>query len=121
MTVYIASRFLNKSGVKSLTAKLATAVPPIHCIQTWPDEVLGSDTKANALRDLQQIQEADTVLVWTDACEKTPGGMNFETGYAYALGKNIIQVGPRVHIFLNLKDIKHYDSIQDFFRTLNWE
>jgi hypothetical protein len=123
--IYIASRFKNREGVKQLTAKLATAKPPIHAIQTWPNELPDADRVKSAVRDLEQIDSVDTVLVWTDECELTPGGMNFETGYAFGTGKNIIVVGPRVHIFLDLAGndphFRHFATLQDYFKTLTWE
>jgi len=120
MMVYIASRFRNKSGVKQLTAKFLTAKPPIHAIQSWPDEPEDNRPGFSAKCDLEEIQSADAVIVWTEDCELVPGGMHFEAGYALGLGKRVIQIGPRVNIFYHLPTIEHYDTIQDFFKELQW-
>jgi hypothetical protein len=119
-SAYVASRFLNRELVKNFTAKLLTANPPIYCIQTWPDEQVGTDPALCAAVDLDQIDWVPTVIVLTQDCEKTPGGMNFEAGYAVAKGKRVIVIGPRVNVFYHLfpPTIEHYDTIQDFFTSL---
>lgn len=117
-SVYVASRFVNRELVKNFTAKLLTCNPPIYCIQTWPDEKVDTDPKLCAAVDLDQIDYVPTVIVLTQECEKTPGGMNFEAGYAYAKGKRVIVIGPRVHVFFHLPDIEWYPDIQSFFQSL---
>jgi len=124
-SAYVASRFLNRELVKSFTAKLLTCKDPIYCIQTWPDEKANADPALCAAVDLDQIDWVPTVIVLTQDCEKTPGGMNFEAGYAVAKGKRVIVIGPRVNVFYHLfpPTIEHYDTIQDFFISLGdvWE
>ena len=118
--VYIASRFTNRDAVKALSLKLATARQPWHCIQTWPNESELSNPLENALRDLQEIDSADIVLVMTENCENVPGGMHFEAGVAYAKGKAVIVVGPKVNIFYHLPSIVHVPTLREFLAEFEW-
>lgn len=119
--VYIASRFTNRDAIEALSLKLETAKNPWHCIQTWTREPLLSDPVINAERDLQEIDSADIVLVMTENCEQVPGGMHWESGYAYAKGKAVIVVGPKVNIFYHLPSIVHVETLQEFLSEFEWE
>ena len=126
-TAYVASRFKNRELVTAFSAKLLTKKPPIHCIQSWsvPGSVMDQWTEAAcAEQDVQEILSVPRVIVLTENCELTPGGMNFETGFAYAKGKRVIVVGPRVHVFHYLPQIEWYPSIQAYFESFGadaWE
>ena len=64
----------------------------------------GLDTGAiHACKDLDDIDEADVVLVVTDV-PSTTGGLHVEFGYAYAKGKRVIVCGPRVNVFQALAE-----------------
>lgn len=57
---------------------------------------------SEAKRDLQQIDEADLVIAFTEdpkTKKYTTGGRHVETGYAIAKGKKILIVGPRENVF----------------------
>jgi hypothetical protein len=60
--------------------------------------------RACAKDDLEDIRLADTLIVFDDNPRSTRGGHAFESGYAYALGKQLIIVGHRTHIFHHLID-----------------
>lgn len=120
-TVYIASRFTNRELVKALTAKLLTLNPPIYAIQRWPDEDVAAAEPAErvlAEMDLEQIDSVSTVLVLTEGCEQTPGGMNFEAGYAWGQFKHLVVVGPRVNIFYHMRGVEWYPDIPAFLKAL---
>ena len=96
--LYIASRFRNKKLIQGLIR----AFPPHYeVVSTWhnlADSEDGTHTEA-AHRDLLEIRKCDAVLVVTHDCELVPGGMHFEAGYAYGLGKEVYFLGPAVNIF----------------------
>jgi hypothetical protein len=120
-TVYIASRFTNRELVKALTAKLLTLDPPIFAIQTWPldGDITPEWTESKlAEMDLNQIDSVQTVVVLTEGCEQTPGGMNFEAGYAWGQFKHLVVVGPRVNIFYHQKSVEWYPNIPAFLKAL---
>lgn len=119
--VYIASRFNNATLVKVFMLKVFTLPggDKILFTNTWQDEepptkLDSSYARSVAARDLWNIDNADEVWVLTEDCERVPGGMHFETGYAYATGKRIIVIGPRVNIFHHLPYMETWDSIPKF-------
>jgi nucleoside 2-deoxyribosyltransferase len=123
MKIYVASRFKNRDLVKSFVAKVLTMRPKkelvVRFTQTWPDEpVLDGlsyyDAQRIAYRDIMEIDEADTLVVLTEQCELVPGGMHFETGYAWARGHRIIVIGPRVNVFQSIGGIEWYPTVAAF-------
>ena len=122
MKIYVASRFKNAGLVKAFSTKLMTLVPKYECIQTWTDEAdkiaageLGCPAWQAAEQDLKELDEADAIIVLTENCEQVPGGMHFETGYAYAKGKRVIVIGPETHVFHHIPRIHHHKNVQAFF------
>jgi nucleoside 2-deoxyribosyltransferase len=64
-----------------------------------------------AERNLKDIDACDVFIVLTTG---TParGGRHFETGYAFALGKPIMVVGPVEHAFQHLSNVVVSDASQ---------
>jgi nucleoside 2-deoxyribosyltransferase len=116
-TCYIATRFSNKEIVQ-IAADLLLSVG-IQAIQTWqnekPDHLC--DRMNNARRDIAELERADMLIVLTKNCELVPGGMHFETGFAYARAKRIVVIGPPTNIFHFLPEIERYDHITHFMET----
>jgi nucleoside 2-deoxyribosyltransferase len=75
-----------------------------HCIE-W------------ALTDLQDINECDVAVVFTDK-PSTTGGFYTEFGYAYAIRKKIVVIGPRRNIFMMLPNIMHFEDWNAFLASL---
>ena len=130
MKVYVSSRFKNKELVKSFMLKLLTmrhrTMEPMEFVQTWQDEDASKGSQAIddhlyakqvAHRDLTELDRAEVVIILTEGCELVPGGMHFEAGYAYAQGKRIIVIGPRVHVFYHMGTIESYESIGQFLAS----
>ena len=127
MKVYLASRFTNRNFVKAFASKVLTMRctardPHIEFVQTWTEEpvltVMESGLqKELAYRDLHDLDEADAIFILTEGCELVPGGMHFEAGYAYASGKRIVVIGPRVNVFYHLGDVEWYPSVQAFLES----
>ncbi len=69
-----------------------------------------------ALRDKEDLEAADTLVAFTESPEigYKRGARHWEMGYAYALGHEIIVVGPREHVFCYLPGIKQFDRYSDF-------
>ena len=64
-----------------------------------------SNWAAQAIIDLEDIQDCDGFIVFTEEKGyKGRGGKDFETGYALALGKPIAVVGPVQHQFYCIFD-----------------
>lgn len=101
--LYIASRFSNKKAIQTITNALPEE---IQVVSTWHNLEDSEDgTREEAIkRDLSELDSATAILLYTDNCEKVPGGMHFEAGYAYALGKRFLLLGPPVNIFCDLAE-----------------
>lgn len=62
-----------------------------------------------ALIDLEDLTAADTVISFTGGAGGK-GGRHVEFGVAVALGKRLIVVGPREHVFHTLPQVEHYPT-----------
>jgi nucleoside 2-deoxyribosyltransferase len=69
-----------------------------------PSKKQGQEYARSALDDLEDIDQADTIICLTqgDDTTYTSGGRHFEAGYAYATGKHCIVFGPVENVFYNL-------------------
>ena len=119
MRFYIASHYKNKELVVDLSKKLFAV--GIGTTQTWPTmpgdtEIIKADVAAI---DLSEIDAADGVIVLTENCERVSGGMHFEAGYGLGTGKAVLQVGPQVNIFYHLKNIRHFEAIEELLGYLS--
>lgn len=73
----------------------------------------------SALRDMREIREADLLIIDTvDVTER--GGREWEIGYAQALGKPIVKVGPNRNVFHQFipRTLKDWDEALCFFAML---
>ncbi len=68
----------------------------------WLPDASDDQYAATARLELGAIRAADEVHVLTEEGLRVPGGMWFEAGFAFALGKRVILVGPKVNIFCRL-------------------
>ncbi len=65
--------------------------------------------------DLEDIWSADTVVCFTDAPRSVAsrGGRHVEMGYALALSRQVVVVGPRENVFCCLPHVDVYESWDD--------
>ena len=112
MKIYIASGFRRgKDAVQAITRRLAEF--GMVCTQTWHEDSGECDRAMIAARDLREIEAADALLLYSEGCKDSHGGVHFEAGYARALGKMFFVVGEPLHIFCEIAD-GIYPSIQEF-------
>jgi len=64
--------------------------------------------QVRALADLQDLHAADAVISFTSAGGGGKGGRHVEYGLAVGLGKRLVLVGPREHVFHVLPDVEWY-------------
>lgn len=114
-SVYIATRFANKPAARNL--QRALIIKGVTPASTWVTGLPDCTEREAAHIDLRDVERADTVVLLTVGCDVVPGGMHFEAGYAFALGKHIILVGPPVHIFCRLAH-QEFDSVEAFLQSL---
>jgi len=83
-----------------------------------PDKDMKAFWEEWVVKDVEDLDACDTLVVYTNDSYgegRSLGGMRFEEGYAYARGKKIIVVGPRICIFDQLKDIRYFFTWEQFF------
>lgn len=117
--IYLAARFHRQALMREIRAKLADRG---HFVTArWLDEVASGNTEDQlpldhrrqiALDDLHDLEEADTIVLFTD---DVVGGKGMWVEYGYALGRDkwIIRVGPESGVFSTLIS-EIYPSIDDF-------
>lgn len=110
MLVYLAARFGRRFQLQGHRADLARA--GILCSSRWLDQkhdcTNTADAAAMAVRDLEDIRVADTLIAFSETPRSgvsTRGGRHIETGIAIALRKRVIVVGPRENVFCSLPEI----------------
>jgi hypothetical protein len=117
--VYLASRYSRADemrGVRDVLTALGLNVTA-HWIDHHGGKYPGSFTPEQlnddpdycakiAAVDWADLNEADTVISFTGNGGK--GGRHVEFGMAVALGKRLIVVGPREHVFHTLPAVEHY-------------
>lgn len=76
-----------------------------------------------AVEDLADVLDAGTVIHWTEhpSAGYTRGGRHVEFGFAVALGKQNIIIGPCESVFHYLPSVIHYPTLQDFYQQENIE
>jgi len=105
----------------------------VEVTSTWPQEqVAGSITLDqltddylihHAALDIAQINEADTIILFTQD-PKLPfcrGGRMHEFGYAHAAGKRLIVCGPRENIFHHLPTVTVFSTWEELLRGEPWK
>lgn len=124
MIAYIAAGYSRKNEMVEKIAELAHL--GIQVTSTWPyephspnsqlGEISDEDYLDLAKRDIAEINEADTVILFTQEPTKpfVRGGRMHEFGYAHAAGKRLIVIGPRENIFHYLPSVKVYHSWEAF-------
>jgi len=128
LKVYLAARYSLKEQLKVYAAELQAE--GIEVTSRWLDEKYSPNTQMGevpyselvmfARTDLQDVEDADVLVFFTEDPENQPrrGGRHVEFGYALALGKQILVVGPVENIFHNLPEIPHYDNFEQVKNTL---
>jgi hypothetical protein len=88
---------------------------------SFTPEILNSDPAycgAVGQHDIEDVEAADIVISFTDATGGGKGGRHVEFGLALGLGKRVILVGPREHIFHTLPQVEHYPTWRDLVMAL---
>ena len=117
--VYLASRFARRNELAQLKNELNEAGATVT--STWLDsegplterELTSTGRAAAAAqRDLADIADADVFIAFTEprSSSQGRGGRHTELGVALALGKRVVIVGPREHIFHCLDSIECFPS-----------
>jgi nucleoside 2-deoxyribosyltransferase len=125
MKVYLASWFSSKDERKKQAEELNAL--GIRVTSRWLDETAKPDSNMNefddkylrdtAILDVEDIIDSNVFVLFTVDPNDGPcyrrGGRHWETGYAYALEKPILIVGPKENIFHHLPWTAQVDSWED--------
>jgi hypothetical protein len=132
--VYLASRYSRHDEMQGVRDVLA-AVHGIEVTSRWIDchtDVTGDftasftqeflhtnpqDCAPLGQHDIDDLLAADTVISFTGSGGK--GGRHVEFGYALALGKRSIVVGPRENVFHTLPDVLWFPDWPRFVMALS--
>lgn len=120
--IYIAAGMGNKAKVHFFANNLQNIGHEV--ISSW-DYKQQETSEANALKDLEEIDEADCVIFLTNT-KSTEGGRYIEQGYALALkrsGKDIklILCGPRESCFDYLSYFEKFDNEEELLNAFERE
>lgn len=115
MKWYLAAKFSRREEME----KFAYDLPSVEheCIARW---VYGGENGLTreqiAVLDLEDVAKADGIILFTHPrSEPQPGGGRFvEFGYAIALGKRLVVVGPKENVFMDTPGVEMFDSWDDF-------
>lgn len=94
MRIYLTSSWSNRDRARWLSVWLAKQGHTI--VSTWHDRDYPEDVPLQwwAAVDLDEIDAADALLVYTDHVDEScKGAMDFEAGYAFARGRRLYWLG----------------------------
>lgn len=126
-TYYFASRYSRHPELRGYRGELLAALPGATVTSRWidcHDDELESSFSPEALNanpsgcwkygahDIEDLEASDTLVSFTGPGGK--GGRHIEHGYAMALGRRIVIVGAREHIFHCSPDAEVYETWADF-------
>lgn len=128
MKIYLASRYSRHAEMQGVRGVLETFNHKIT--SRWIDchtDVMGNFTESFSQdflntnfadcaplgqHDLDDILNSDCVISFTGSGSK--GGRHVEFGYALALGKRLVLVGPRENVFHTLSVVEYHPSWKHF-------
>ena len=122
MNIYLAAPYSCMSEMKEWEKLLVEAghVCTAQWLQADPNTPWGGEPAASAALDLADIDRADTVI--SKVLPGKPvlrGSRHVEFGYALALGKKLINVGPgSENLFHELPSVQRFPTIQDAIAAL---
>lgn len=118
MKIYLAAAYQRQYEMRDVAVVLTTVGHTVTSRWIGATDPLGgfgvdtishypAEAQAVALRDVEDIAAADTVISFTDG-EPARGGRHVEFGMAWAWEKRLIVVGPREHVFHVLPEVEWY-------------
>lgn len=111
---YIATSLSNRDYAKLVRNKLTQRQANVYCCSSWLDGDLAAQDKSIrniAARNLDDLTSADVVIVLTEGCKQTTGGMWVECGYALGADKLTYILGPYANSFSHL--LPRFDKTED--------
>jgi nucleoside 2-deoxyribosyltransferase len=128
MKIYLAGHYSRKEEISKAAKDLKSV--GIKVVSTWLKErVMPKISISNlsesflqraAIRDVKELSRATHFVLFTVSPDTlfTRGGHCWENGFADALKKKTVIVGPRQHIFHYLRGKKHFKTWKKAFQWL---
>jgi len=114
MNIYVAASFRARTRARRVAKRLALA--GFNCVQGWTRRRKSAmSLELCAYRDLYDLGFAHMLVLLTEE-PSTAGGMDFETGFAFASGIPVALIGPRRSAFHHMAEIEHFDTVGDFLQ-----
>lgn len=116
MKTYLAAKYSRREEMEE---KYATELPWLghECVARW---VYGGEDGLSleeiAELDLEDVRKSEMIILFTHPRgESQSGGGRFvEFGYALALGKRCVIVGPKENVFMSAQGVEVYEKWEDF-------
>lgn len=107
MRVYLAARYSRRAEIACIRTELQRRGMVVQA--RWLDGLHdNSPNDVCAYDDTADIDECHALIAFTEERRSiaTSGGRHFEAGYAHALGKPVIVVGPEENVFYSLAFVR---------------
>ncbi len=123
LRVYLGGRLGRREELLRYADELAAG--DIEVVSRWlysevalPARATPQDEKpaeTAAAMDLEDVASADVCISFSEEPEQAQGrgGRHVEFGVALALGRRLMLVGPREHVFHRLPQVEHFDEWSD--------
>lgn len=114
---YLAAKFSRREFMEEVAADILEKEPSSRCVARW---VFGGEEGLSrediAVLDLEDVDKADTVILFTHerGSQHSGGGRFIEFGYALAKGKRMIVIGDYENIFMHTPGVTVYISVNEF-------
>lgn len=115
LKIYIASRYDRREEMESIANQLEENGFYITSSWVYGGEE-GLDNEAIAELDLNDIDDADLVLSFTESPSfpHVRGGRHVEFGYGLARGKEMIIIGPLENVFHWVPEVRRFNTLEEF-------
>ena len=122
VSCYLASKFERRAELQRYARQLQSdgCYSTSRWLTSFEDNHRKNGMAYLAAADLADVAAADVFVVFT-LQEKVRGGMHVELGYALALKKKIVVIGPRVTIFHHLPNVRvfaHWKDAREYLKEL---
>lgn len=118
MKIYITARWGRRDEMRSHRISLEKAGHKVN--SRWLDEPDGTPEAKAASIDLTDICMSDVLVVFSETPDigYYTGGRHVEFGYAIALDKRIIVIGPRENIFMHVPTVHVVSTLEEAIEFL---
>lgn len=118
--VYIAGKWDRREELLQFAFDLHDVGCNIVSTWLWANENEQDENyKEYAVRDIKDIGDCDTFILFTGKEVYYRSGHLTELGFALAWGKEVIIIGPRANIFCHLNIIRHCADIEQFWAEID--